>query len=83
MVKNLVSLLLGLCMFGLVLLIRGPDTLALLEAVGVCVAIILGLATDEDLRRGQFYENEYVHWRERAEQAEEAIADFVKHGGLE
>lgn len=26
---------------------------------------------------------EYVHWRERAEEAEKATADFVKHGGLE
>jgi hypothetical protein len=78
MTKHWISLALSFVAFTVVLLVRGPDTLALVEVMFLCVTTAISLAVADDIEKLKFYKNEYIHWQDRAQRVERAVRDFIK-----
>jgi hypothetical protein len=70
------SLTLSLVVFAIVLIVRGPDALALFECAAVLTSLLVGMDVAAKLQAVEIYCDNANAWRRRARELEDAIRDF-------
>lgn len=64
--------------FGIILIVRGPDALALVECCAVVFSLIVGVGVGDKLAAVKVWENDAFVWRERCKKLEQAIRDHER-----